>query len=248
MLSERTKSRNPRWHWIAVGLILAASGYAIYDWGVRVPLTDGAPEAMKPAEASRSGAGHAGPPEKVSPADPASPASPLAAKKLKTLEQILSSRNDNDPRLDSELRALDPATRAVFRTRYLHYPKESRNERGTIVFLLGRNLEDATDLAFLRQVMAEPPCLSLGDCTRETAPATGETAHLQSTTGVTLAYPQLMALRSVRQYLRQTGPVPLPSARREEIETVIQAGLRSPIPALNLQAAALQTLLQNTSS
>ncbi|HXT01894.1 MAG TPA: hypothetical protein VN915_14560 [Elusimicrobiota bacterium] len=124
----------------------------------------------------------------------AAPSAPPAAVsgKVEELKTILLSRNDNDPRLDFDFNGLTPADKRAFRELYRETRREKRNERGTIVYLLGRNLTAPEDWAFLREVALEPPCLSLSDCSKKPAPGSDEEATGDE---VTLAYPSLVALR-----------------------------------------------------
>jgi hypothetical protein len=136
-----------------------------------------------------------GAPSETPAAAPAAPSDPEARAKLGLLEEILRSRNDNDPRLDSAFNALSPSSKALFREKYRSLPPESRNERGTIVFLLGENASSDADWAFLREVAAEPPCLSLADCARKPRTSSEEASGDE----VTLAYPSLVALKSAER-------------------------------------------------
>ena len=120
---------------------------------------------------------------------------------LRTLEAILQSRNDNDPRLDTDFNTLSVEARRLFRERYRQIAPERRNERGTIVYLLGKNLRDDEDWAFLREVVSEPPCLSLADCAK---PSTGPAEMGDE---VTLAYPALVALKQAQRALEQGASV-----------------------------------------
>ena len=130
----------------------------------------------------------------------------------------MRSKNDNDPRLDAEFNALTEATKARFRARYSALPAEDRNGRGTIVYLLGRNMKSPGDWEFLRSVVAEPPCRSLADCS---APAgTGGPGD-----EVTLAYPALVALKRAQKELAAAG------AHQDDARRVIAEGRRSPAPA-----------------
>src|SRR5207302_220894 len=88
--------------------------------------------------------------------------------KLVILDEILRSRNDNDPRLDADFNDLSAETKRRFREKYGALAPEKRNERGTVVYLLGRNINDDRDWDFLREVAGEPPCLSLSDCSKRT--------------------------------------------------------------------------------
>jgi len=145
------------------------------------------PELPRPAAAAQ--------PRMVPPAPLAPP-----AQKLAELEEILRSNNDNDPRLDGDFNELSPQTKELFRRKYAQTPQEDRNARGTIVFLLGRNLDSAEDWAFLRAVVGEPPCLSLADCSRKDASPSSDPHH-EGGLAVTLAYPQMVALKQVERVL-----------------------------------------------
>lgn len=127
---------------------------------------------------------------------------PVVSSQLKTLSEILSSRNDNDPRLDTELKTLSELAKEKIREMYKALPSEKRNERGTLVFLLGRNLSSPADFEFMRNVLLETPCRSLADCTKNPAvsfsPNQDEHPAAQ---GALLAYPQLVALQSLEKYL-----------------------------------------------
>lgn len=122
--------------------------------------------------------------------------------KAALLDQVLVSKNDNDPRLDTELKQLSPGTKKLFQDRYRNLAPEKRNEKGTVVFLLGRNLENEGDLAFMGEVISEAPCLSLGDCANEPKGSVGsDDLHHDPGSGVTLAYPQIVALKSIEAFL-----------------------------------------------
>jgi len=118
---------------------------------------------------------------------------------LRILEEILESRDDNDPRLDSEFARLSTRARERMRARYLSLPREARNERGTVVYLLGRD-PSLEDWDFLTRVVSEPPCLSLADCAK--APERDE-PHPAMGDEVTLAYPALVALRQAGRALER---------------------------------------------
>lgn len=161
--------------------------------------------------------------------EPAVSAEDLA--KLKTLREILLSRNDNDPRLDKDFLELSPAAKELFRAAYRKLPAEELNSRGTIVFLLGRNLTAPEDWAFLREVAAEPPCLSMGDCSKS-----GSGGGEGLADDVTLAYPSLMALKSAEAALESKDAASAAGAR-----SVIAAAKASKMPAVTRLIAALES-------
>lgn len=144
------------------------------------------------------------------------------------LEELLRAGNDNDPRLDTAFEALDENERAAFRRRYAELPPESRNQRGTIVYLLGRNLRTAEDWAFLRRVVAEPPCRGLSDCAKEDGAD-------EPGLSVTLAYPALVALEQAKRGLADP-------AQRTEALALLRAAKASPAAAVAARAAELEKL------
>jgi len=144
-----------------------------------------------------------------------------ARAKLKTLEDILRSKNDNDPRLDSDFASLSPAAKRLLRQRYGESAPERRNERGTIVYLLGRSASSREDWEFLRAVASEPPCLSLADCSKKAPQAEGALGQ-----EVTLAYPSLVALKQAERALPAEGA-----------RLVIEAAKRSKTPIVRRTAA-----------
>jgi len=140
-----------------------------------------------------------------------------AQAKVELLRSLLRAHNDNDRRLDTEFNGLSPETKELFRREYRALPLEKRNQRGTIVFLLGRNLAEPEDWAFLREVVSEPPCLSLADCVGK--PSSGGEEGLGDE--VTLAYPQLVALKAAERVLAAGGP------SIKEARSVVEAAKRS---------------------
>ena len=126
--------------------------------------------------------------------------------KVATLSEILESRNDNDPRLDSELRDLTPEDRRELREFYRTLEWEDRNGRGTTIFLLGRNIDSEEDLDFFVEVLSEPPCLSLRNCEKAEAKFLPSVDDHDSTKEITLAYPQVVALKSLeREFGRESA-------------------------------------------
>ena len=170
----------------------------------------------------------------VPPREAAASAFPTAARRSGTqdkaalLEEILRARNDSDPRLESAFNGLSPEMRKSFRETYRRLPPERRNQRGTIVYLLGKNLAAPEDWAFLREVAAERPCLSMADCGKAASGEDDETS---------LAYPALVALIQAERVLSGGGSA---SSRREAL-SVIRAGKSSASPAVAEEAFRLES-------
>lgn len=127
--------------------------------------------------------------------------SPQTQQTIKTLDRILQSKNDNDPRLDSDFRHLSIETKGALRQKYSTLRKEDLNARGTIALLIGREISDSSDIQFLKEILNEEPCLSLENCTSEAHLLTGSDAHHEMGTEVTLAYPQLSALYWLEKFV-----------------------------------------------
>lgn len=166
---------------------------------------------------------------------------PEAREQLRVLDEILRARNDNDPRLDRELRDWSEPAREALRTRYAALAPEDRNGRGTIVFLLGRELHTERDVEFLKEVIEEKPCLSLTDCARDSAAAHPEDSHHEAGVEVTLSYPQLVALRALEKFLSvKEGFDP---KMREGAWAAIRAAKRSGVPPLVRKASEAEQRL-----
>jgi hypothetical protein len=146
------------------------------------------------------------PTQATMPANEATPiASPETAGKVRVLREILNGHGDNDPRMDTELLHLDAATKRAFRAEYQHTALERRNARGTIVFLLGRNLTSPEDFAFMKSVLSEAPCLSMQDCRGTANDPIGEGAAEHDDGAVNekvLNYPSAIALESIARELQ----------------------------------------------
>ncbi len=156
------------------------------------------------------------------------------------LTEILTSKNDNDTRLDTAFNNLSPSAKTLFRDKYRTLAPEDRNGRGTIVYLLGKNLKDETDWAFLREVVSEPICLSLADCA---VPAEMTEEHNETGMAVTLAYPALVALKQAENTIAANKAAP-DSFAVTQAWTVIEAAKLSKSGKVASVAARLQILLK----
>ncbi len=173
---------------------------------------------------------------------------------LKILGEVLVSKNDNDPRLDQELRNLGPRTRAKMRELYLTLPQEQLSEKGTLVFLLGRNLQDEKDFKFIQDVLSEPACLSLANCLRSAGsasqagegerPAQGDGGTLEAghphdngVDSVTLIYHQLVAVRMVARLVREDK---VNASNQEWVRKTLEVARRSPIARVAAEAGSIR--------
>jgi hypothetical protein len=155
--------------------------------------------------------------------------------KLKILDEIFATKNDNDGRLDTEFNDISPELREALIVSYKSMPKERLNERGTVIFLLGKKIENESDLDFFQEVIAEAPCLSLNDCSVESAVEIPGEAHLAEAQETTLIYPQLMSLRLISSsYVGSDN-----SALRERMAEFFKLAQQSPSEYIAEEAARI---------
>jgi hypothetical protein len=127
------------------------------------------------------------------------PLSEPELKKWLVFQEIMKSKNDNDPRLDRDLNELTPGLRQALRQKYSQLPPESRNERGLIAYLVARDLRTVEDLDFLKSVFEEAPCLSLENCTVRS----NSEAHLSGIDQTSMNYPQLAPLYQLEKQIEK---------------------------------------------
>jgi hypothetical protein len=165
-------------------------------------------------------------------------------RKITVLTEILTTKNDNDPRMDTELKDLSPAAKTAIQKKYQESVSEKRNERGTLVFVLGREIKDASELGFFKEVLSERACLSLENCEKPPGEHSGEEEHLESINEATTNYPQLMALRALvhrANELVDTGQEGSPLY--QSILETLRGAQQSPNPkVVELSAQALNDL------
>jgi hypothetical protein len=163
---------------------------------------------------------------------------------IQALDEIFQSKNDNDQRMDQLLRNLSDPVKSAIRKKYSSLKPELRNERGTIVFLIGRELSEGRgsleDVRFLKDVLLEQPCYNLADCSKTTT-ITPEDEHLQGINETTALYPQLMGLRYLKNALENGNLSP---SLKAEVLAVLEAALHSPNPRVVQDA---QLILQSYS-
>jgi hypothetical protein len=156
-------------------------------------------------------------------------------KKITILDQIFETKNDNDPRLDSEFLRPSDETKQALMDKYMSLPMESRNERGTILFLMGRNLSNAKDLDFYQNVLRERPCMGLAHC--DAADHTGEHEDHDGSTDITLAYPQLVLLSQLELFLANPSTS---LEMREKAAKIIIEGTESQVSRVRSKSFALK--------
>jgi hypothetical protein len=158
---------------------------------------------------------------------------------IRVLDEILESKNDNDPRMDRLLRDLSEPMKKELHQKYSRIQPEKRNERGTVVFLIGREIAEGrgstADLQFFKQVLLEKPCLSLEDCSKSPTGHGPDEQHLEAIHETTIQYPQLMAIRYLKIALNQGALSPV---MKEAVLAILESARQSPNERVVSEATA----------
>lgn len=198
------------------------------EQGEKVQVTQAHPQYEAPAIEGRQRSAHPGVVRSWS---------PETRQQLALLDQILVSKNDNDPRLDQELARLSEEAQEALREKYGTLRMEDRNARGTVVFLLSRYSQSERNQEFFLSVLKEAPCLSLENCEKASDTDSPEALHsAQAGMDVTLGYPQLVVLQAVEEALSQRS---LTSIEAE----MLQVALQSPITSVQRKAEKIRERL-----
>lgn len=166
--------------------------------------------------------------------------SPEDQKKWEDLQEILVSRNDNDPRIDKEFKNLSDQMHRTLQAQYHEFPLENRNQRGLIAFLIARDLKDTDDLEFLKKIYQEAPCLSLENCGSRTS----SDPHLSGIDESSMNYPQLVSLYQLEAKLRTKPELFLDGSMKDYAREVIEQALRFPVSSVQKKAAEIQSTYQ----
>lgn len=161
-------------------------------------------------------------------------------KKISTLKEILASKNDSDPRMDTELKNLSNEDKDALMGVYQTMKPESLNDKGTIVFLIGREITRPEDAEFLKNILSEEPCLSLENC----GITNGETdPHFGVVNDVTLNYPQVVALNRIKTFLQNHNIQKLNPSILNDLIDAAKIGQNSTIPMVQNRSKEIANLL-----
>lgn len=159
--------------------------------------------------------------------------------KLTVFKEILISRNDNDPRLDQVFKHNSKELKEVLQKIYQKLPMESRNERGTIAYLIARDIQTEEDVQFLEGVFKEDPCLSLEDCKT----ISNDDPHFSGINQTSANYPQQVVLYQLDHFDQQLTANPSlrqNSNIRNAIENLLRTAALFPVPLIREKAEKLQ--------
>ncbi len=162
--------------------------------------------------------------------------SPAEQKQWTLFQEILNSRNDNDARVDTELRDLTPEFKESLRSAYSQLPAENRNARGFAAFLIAREIRDVRDLQFLKEIFQESPCLSFQKCSQVGDPD----PHLDGINETSLNYPQLVSLYQLQKQLEANPSLLQSSEMKTAFSETLREARQFPNSAIQAKARELQ--------
>jgi len=152
------------------------------------------------------------------------------------LEEILNSKNDNDPRLDKQLSQLSPEFHKAIFSKYESLKPEDRNGRGTLVFLVARDLKDTADIEFLQKVYEENPCLNMRDCSAQPDEDPQDSGFQQTS----LNYPQLAGLYQIDAALSKRPSLLNNPQIRAGIYSLLKTAENFPAPQVHAKAQQIR--------
>ena len=153
-------------------------------------------------------------------------------------EDILKTKNDNDPRLDQDLKKISSRFREALYEKYAQLPPEDHSRRGLVVYLIGRDTSSSEDLQFLKKIYQEPPCLSMADCKSS---STNPDPHHSSVDQTTLVYEQLSGLYLIERQISQNPNLLNEASSRSEFIQILAQAESYPVPAVHEKARAIRT-------
>lgn len=153
-------------------------------------------------------------------------------------EDILKVKNDNDPRLDRDLKKISPRFREALYEKYSQLPAEDHSRRGLVVYLIGREISSIEDLQFLKKIYQESPCLSMADCKSSSG---NQDPHNSAVDQTTLVYEQLSGLYLIERQISQNPNLLSDAASRSGIVQVLAQAESFPVPAVHDKAIAIRT-------
>lgn len=158
-------------------------------------------------------------------------------KKWQLFQAAIESKNDNDPRIDSDLADLSPEMHENLRQAYEALAAENRNGRGLVAFLIARDLKSPEDVDFLKKIYQESPCLSFSNCATEAPPD----PHLDGINQTSLNYPQLAGLYQLERKL-EAQPEMLGNAEmRARLSAMLREARQFPADAVQKRAEQIQS-------
>lgn len=152
--------------------------------------------------------------------------------KWKIFQSILVSKNDNDPRLDKDLKKFGEQMHEALYEKYAQLEDENRSGRGLIAYLVARDMKSENDFNFARKVYEEAPCTSLEKCHN----VQSSDPHHSGIDQVTLNYPQMAQLFQIESNLNAKPSLLDDPAYKRGVASVVHRAEEFPVPIVKNKA------------
>lgn len=152
------------------------------------------------------------------------------------LEEILISKNDNDPRMDQDFKDMSSELHEALYKKYDSLQMENRNGRGLVVFLIARDLKSSADTEFLRKIYQESPCTSFEDCKS----VGSDDPHFSGINQTSLMYPQLAGLYALESNLSQHPESLKDPNLRDGFLGILKQAAEFPVPVVQQKAEEIR--------
>lgn len=157
-------------------------------------------------------------------------------RKWTAFTEVLRLKNDNDPRIDRDLKSLSPELHQKLTEAYHRLQKEDRNGRGLVAFLIARDLKTIKDAEFLKSIYLESPCLGFQSCEL----AAQDDPHLSGINQTSLNYPQIAGLYQLEKRLQNFPDLLEDPEMRRQISEILREARQFPADAVQNKAKQIQ--------
>lgn len=157
-------------------------------------------------------------------------------KKFKAILEIFRTKNDNDPRLDHDFKNMSDNLKKSLHDLYDVLPAEKRNEKGTLVLLLAKDIKSKEDVESLKKVFEEKPCLSFENCDSRS----GEDPHHSGADEVGLNYQQMVLLYQLDKKLNSHPEFLRDPDFRDAVRAELKAAESFPVPMVQKKASEIR--------
>lgn len=157
-------------------------------------------------------------------------------RKLKIVQEILISENDNDPRINTEFENLSLKLKMSLFDQYQALAGEKRKQKALIVLLLSRQIQTNEDVELLKKVFEDQQCLSLQDCKVKTTETDFYNAAMEE---IIINYPQMILLYEISKHLSSLDSPLRESKLRYEVRPLLAVAVQNGTPAVRSKAQEL---------
>lgn len=157
-------------------------------------------------------------------------------RKLKIVQEILISENDNDPRIHTEFNNLSLKLKMSLFDQYQALAPEKRKQKALIVLLISRQIQSIEDIELLKKVFEDEPCLSLSNCKTKSNERDFYNVAIEE---MIINYPQMILLYEISKQMSSEDSPLIDPKLRSEIRPLLAAAIQNGTPAVRSKAHEL---------